>query len=79
MKLTWEAAEINRAKKFEKACSMLWILLEVLIDHVQSWLEHGVQSCWNLWSEEVLKQHISPGGVWMLMLSTRSDAPQVGW
>ena len=54
--LTREAVKINRPQQLEEANTVFRELSEVLVDHVERWLKHGVQNSRHLGCQQRLQQ-----------------------
>lgn len=58
-RLTREAVQIDCSQQLEEADAVLWELGKVLVDHVQSRLEHGVENGGDLRGKYRLRNHKS--------------------
>lgn len=53
---TWETAQVDRSQELEESHSVLRVLGEVLVDHIQRRLEYRVQNSRHLRGQQMLKQ-----------------------
>ena len=58
-RLTLETMRVDCLDEEEEVCSMLGVLLEILVDHLQRTFEHGVQDLRHV-LDAALKKRISP-------------------